>query len=463
LISCLSDPNTVNDVEQAPAQNLELSEEFASSPSEEVSSDSSEVDELSEAITNPPQTDNPTVVGITPEISADDTPEITPLELVSQGYNQTERQIVYAFVVENLNQDSAIADSKYEVTAYDSTGVSLASDSEFLALLLPNQQLGISGNLFLEQSTPVALITVRLETGQPQTDFLDAGLATNNVRHWPGERYDRVTAVVSNDSPDDLEQIRLAAIAYDSQGDIIGAGHSLLNFMLAGRETGVDITIDAAGEIDRIELFPRISPAPLLSSVEQVQVSGGLLSLLDSGFSQQDIEFSYGFLYVNRNPSFAVEDSLYRLTAFNDEGDVIAVDEGKINLILPGQTLGMGKLLFIENEEVVDRIDLAIQPGSAVLSPDIPSFEVQDLELGEAGNRIDLSGQILNPFDKILENISLYIIFFDQDGLIIGGSSDNLELLPAADSIPVELNIQSPVTPVSAQLFASVKALDDLE
>lgn len=185
--------------------------------------------------------------------------------------------------------------------------------------------------------------------------------------------------------------------------------------------------------------------------------------MLDSGFSQLDIEVSFGFLVVNRNLSFAVEDSRYRLTAFNEEGFVIAVDEGRIDLVLPGQTMGLGRSLFIENEESVDRIDLVIQNGTAVLTPPLPLFEIQNLAVAGADGATGLTGQIFNPFDKLLKDISLYVIYFDQDGQIIGGSSGNLDMLPAAGSASVDMNISAAVSPVTTQLFASVSALEDLK
>ncbi len=236
MISCQSGTDTVNSNTQPPTQGIVSDDDSAnSSPDESPSDSSSGGGQKPETENDPPLTESNIPDDAESTITPNETPDTVPLQLVSQGYNQADRQIAYAFIVENLNQETAVADSKYEVTAYDSTGVNLASDSEFLTMLLPGQQLGISGNLFLEQSTPVALITVRLETGQPLFDFTDSGLDVKKIRYWPGQRYNRVTAIVSNDSLDDLEEIRLAAVAYDSQGAIIGAGHSLLNFLLAGR------------------------------------------------------------------------------------------------------------------------------------------------------------------------------------------------------------------------------------
>lgn len=390
------------------------------------------------------------------------TPEISPLQLVNQGFSQVDRQVAYAFVVENLNQETAISDSKYQVTAYDSTGVNLASDSEFLALLLPDQRLGIAGNLFLEQSTPVALVTVRLETGQPVIDFSSPSFDVSKIRYWQGQQYDRVTAIVSNKGSDDLEQLRLAALAFDSQESIVGAGHVLLNFLPAGQETGIDITLNVIGEVDHIELFPRISPLTSVSSDAQIQISGNRLSLLDIGFSQLGIEVLFGFLIINRNLTFALEDSLYRLTVFNETGEVIAVQEGQIDLILPGQTLGLGGSLFIDNDISVDKIDVIIQNGMATLTPPLPLFEVEDLTIIENEGALELVGEVINPYNRPLENISLTAILFDADGRITGGHTETLDLLPASGALPVDMNILSSITPATVQLFASAGALAEL-
>jgi len=62
----------------------------------------------------------------------------------------------------------------------------------------------------------------------------------------------------------DLENIRVAAVAYDEAGNIIGGGFTYLDFVPANGQAAVEVSITTSGVPATVELYPTISGLTLL-------------------------------------------------------------------------------------------------------------------------------------------------------------------------------------------------------
>lgn len=384
---------------------------------------------------------------------------LTDLAIKKHGYKQNEGELVYAFLVQNPNPDLTIADSEYQVIAYDSGGRVVLTDSEVISFILPGQSLGIAGNMFLEEYTPIEDLVVQIQTGKPYLDEMIPNLDVQAVEYRPGEYYDRITGLIAGPNSHDIEDLRVSAIAYDNTGEIIGAGYSFVSFIKAGTVTGVDVTITNDGIVDRVELFPRLSHSFIDTESDERSKNVWELSLLRTDFIQNDLEVGYGFLLENPSQTHAAEDSEYRMTAFDSAGKVILVDEGYVDRVIPGQTFGFGSTFFVEEWEEVDSIDLQVKTGAFRQSEFYPELEIAKVKIqGDEYSRI-VSGEIMNRNDQDIEDIQVSAIVFDADDQIVGGGTNWLDFIPAGDSSAVEIWVTSVGEPVSAQLFASIDEL----
>ncbi len=70
--------------------------------------------------------------------------------------------------------------------------------------------------------------------------------------------------MVSSAAKKDLKEIRVSAIAYDKAGNIIGAGSTYLDFVPAGGQAAVEVSVTTSAEPDRVELYPTLSFLTLL-------------------------------------------------------------------------------------------------------------------------------------------------------------------------------------------------------
>ena len=402
---------------------------------------------------------NAIAVETLPEVTV--SPEVKPLMVTKQGFGQDEREVAYAFLVKNADAAAAVAGSEVQVKAYDAASRVIATDSDYITIVLPGQTLGIAGNLSLEEEIPVAKLIVQIKTGQPYFFETMPVLDVKGIKYRPGQYYDRVTGLIDNSAGRDLEDLRVSAIAYDKVGDIVGAGYTFVSFLLADSSTGVDITLSTRGLVDKVELYPRLSFFTNLESAKQRPAGADDLSIQAHGFAQAGIEVGYGFLAENTNETFAVKDSEYRMTTFDDRGDVIAVDEGYIKLLLPGQIFGIGGTFYVEEGEEADHVDLQLKSGNYQSSSHLSWLVASNIEVSVDDSSTTVTGEILNPNEQALEDIWVTAVAYDEMGQIVGGGFTWLDFIPANGESAVEVRVTSAGKPVSAELYASVGELPE--
>jgi hypothetical protein len=402
-------------------------------------------------------------------LSIDNNPEeslvdgLTALVIQKQGYGQNEQELAYAFLVHNPNPDLTIADSEYQVIAYDQSGRVVLTDTEFISFILPGQSLGIAGNMYLEEDVLIEDLVVQVQTGKPHFDKAIPALDVQAVEYRPGEYFDRVTGLIAGPKNHDVEDLRVSAIAYDNAGEIIGAGYSFVSFIKAGKTTGVEVTITNDGIVDRVELFPRLSLSFVDFVGEKRSKNVQDLSLLQTDFVQNDQEVGYGFLIENPNQNLVAEDNEYRITVYDSAGKVILVDEGYIDRLMPGQPFGFGSTFFVEEGEEVESIDLQLKTGSFRRSELFPTLETGNVKiLGDQYSNI-VTGEIVNRHDQAFEDIRVSAVVFDANDQIVGGGFTWLDDIAANDRLGVEIWINSVGEPVSVRLFASAVQLKENE
>lgn len=89
--------------------------------------------------------------------------------------------------------------------------------------------------------------------------------------------------------------------------------------------------------------------------------------VIDQGFGQYDREVGYAFIVENPNEGFAIENSRYQIALYDDADTIVGTNSGYIEVVLPGQTLGLGDTSFLDEGLTVARIDVQIRGrGGAV-------------------------------------------------------------------------------------------------
>ncbi len=392
------------------------------------------------------------------------------LQLVAQGFGQEETaetastsRVGYAFLVRNNDTEHALQSSAYRVIAQDSANNILASDDGPILFVLPGQTLGIGGTLFVPRSQRVTRLTVHLGTGELTTVRSSPFLSAEHVRY---DALPSATAsgVIHNPFERNITSLRISAIAYDAGGKIVGGGFGYLAFIPAGGSLGVITSLNRAADIARVELYPGLSSqSTVMWPGEGLPPGGRPLILGEHGFGQRGIQWGYAFLLENPNDTLVVREILYHVTAYNATGEVVATDDGRLEVLLPGEKLGVGGNLPLDYQEIITRVEVAILPGKYQLSANIPPLRIVDAVYRDKEPQPYVTGRLINPYAQNVTHLRLSAIAYNASGGIIGGGYAPMESLPAQGEVTIEVPVVTSGAPARVELYATRTALTKME
>ena len=399
----------------------------------------------------------------TPAPTATPTPKPEAIQLVAQGFGQDDRDLGFAFLVENPNVGFAIERSQYQVAAYDDAGTVLKTDSGYIKLIVPSQTLGVAGTMWLDEGVTVSKVEVQLRQGDTVASDPIPSFEVESTIYYAGEYSDDATGIISSPYNRDLTNIRVSAVVYNEGGEIVGGGFTYLNFILANSSAGVDVRITNSGNVATVELYPSVSGLTFLRTEDALPEGASDLVLVKQGFGQDERRAGFGMLIENPNDGFAVENSQYHLTAFAEDGHVLETEEVYVKVLLPNQTLGVGGDLYLREGMRIARVDIQVKAGSFEESDPIPYFAAQNIAYQAGTYSSKVTGEIVSPYTKDITNVRVSAIGYDEAEEIIGGGFTYLDFVPANGKAAVEVSITSSDTPAATDLYAAVSALSDFD
>ena len=199
-----------------------------------------------------------------PTMAAPESP--TAPQVVATGFGQDGSQMGVAFIVENPNPGHTFESSQYQIAAYDANNTVVETESGYVTLLLPGQRAGIATTMFLNEGVTVARVDVQLKAGRAQPSEPVPTFTVDAVTYMPEEYFPKVTGTITSPYQQDLENIRVSAVAYDAAGQIIGGGFTFVDFVPAGGQAAVEVSVTTAGPPASVELYPMVSGLTLLGS-----------------------------------------------------------------------------------------------------------------------------------------------------------------------------------------------------
>jgi len=402
--------------------------------------------------------------------------ELTPgqadgaLQLVDQGFGQEETpgttssvRVGYAFLVRNSDAKRALQSSAYRVVARDAENNVLASDGGSIVLVMPGQTLGIGGTLFVTESARVANLSVQLRAGELAAVRSSPFLSVEHVRYDAAPDA-TVSGVINNPFERDITDLRVSAVAYDADDRIVGGGFALLAFIPANRSLGVITSLNRASNVARVELYPDFSDQSSVTWPNEGLPPGGrALVLGQQGFGQRDDQLGYAFLLENPNDTLVVREIYYHVTAYSAAGEVLATDAGRLEIVLPGEKLGIGGSLPLEGEERIARVEALVLPRKYQLSASVPPFRVVDAVYQDDEAQPRATGRLINPYPQRVMQLHLSAVAYDAVGNIIGGGHTALEAVPAQGEVTAEVPIVVSAAPARVEIYATRTALTKME
>jgi hypothetical protein len=383
--------------------------------------------------------------------------------VLAKGFGQKEQEVGYSFIIENPDPTYAYEDSEYHVALYDTNGTVLKTDSGYINMLLAGQQLGVSGSIYLDEGVTATKMEVQLNQGNVVEAKDYKPFTVENGTYFPNEYSPTVRGLINNPYEQDVRDLKVSAVLYNSAGEIIGGGNAYLNFILANSSTGVAIYVTSSGEVSRVDIYPSFSGFYELDIQEQLPEGASKLVLSKQGYGQDGTNLGIGMILENHNQAYAIENSMYHATSFSEDGTILAVSEGYLSVLLPGQTLGVADAQYLNEDVIVSRVDIQIKEGDFTESSIVSTFSSENISFLPDEYSPRVTGEIVNPYSKELSYVRVDAIAYNDIGDIIGSGLAYLDFVPANSKTAVEVYITVSGTPAKVELYAVPSMLSDIE
>jgi hypothetical protein len=386
-----------------------------------------------------------------------------PLILGKTGFGQNNRELGFAFILQNPNPDLAIMYIPYQVAIYDANDKVVETYERYIDFVLPGQQLGIGATITLNDGVTAAKIVVQLSEGQPVNTELSDPFTVGNVSYVPNEYNSTARGVITNPYSQDMTTLTVSAVLYDETDQIIGGGNTYLSFLLANSSSGIIVPVESSKDASRVEIYPTVPSNYDLEYSDQIPEGASNLVVTKQGFGQDNTSLGIGTIVENPNSGYALESSMYQSTSYSSDGFVLGVSSGYINVLLPSQRLGVADSQYLDEGVIVSRVDVQIKTGSFSELNIIPMFTSENVNFIPDEYSPQVTGEIVSTYSKEVSNVRVDAIAYNEAGEIIGSGYTYLNFVPANSKAAVSVYVTVAGTPAKVELFASPSALSDLE
>lgn len=366
------------------------------------------------------------------------------------------------FLVENPNEKLALDRSEYQVTFYDSAGSTLKTETGYINTIFPGEKLGVFVATYLEEGQKAAKADVQISNGSPAlVEITGSPFTIDKATFLPDDNFPKASGVIQNLLDVDLTELQLTAVLYDDAGAIVGGGYTYLNFVPAKGQTGADVSVLVSGKPAKVELY--LTPTSL-SVIEQKEVVTNSISLGDQGFAQNRTQVGVAYFVSSSEMQRSVENTLYRVSAYADDGSVLGTDSGYITFVLPGEKLGNYAELSVPDGKKVANVVIQVKSGdSKDVNISQNPFSVDNVKFQASNLFPKVTGVISNGLNMDVTEMKVNAMAYDADGKILGGGFTYVDFLPASGQAAVEVSTTISGAPAKWELYPTLSGLSIFE
>lgn len=391
-----------------------------------------------------------TIAAATPEITTEEeVEEPTPptiavlegLEMLDQSMWVQDGAFVFvAYLFENFSSDVLYEDVEFTISLYDTDGKLIDQDYHSMPWFFPNQTFGLVSNFWFSIDT-IVVDTVELDWNYSRTSspgsFVNP-FTTDSIVFWDNGGYPLISGKVVNKEATTYTDIRVNVICYDSTDAIIGGGYTFVDFIHLDDFMGFTTYADTFGDIASCEVFP------ILTYVTQFIDKTDFMSeisVLDSHFYSSDFGFIDGGFVLKNETDSVLSNSLVYITFFDENDNITATAIAYVDLILPGESLGIAPWVTTPPEEVEGmRYDILMLPGDPLDEYELESntFKIESTSISAEDDSYVLVS-FTNTSSKMVSELDVYVLLYNADGQIIGGGREwTKEPTPAGGTSEIE-------------------------
>ena len=406
------------------------------------------VETAEEVAALPTGTPTPEPIEQIEEIEAEEETEevLTPGFGVVEGMDksmwvQEDSYVYVAFLFENESSDMLYEDVMFSISLFDESDKLLYDEYLTTPWLFPEQTVGMFSSVWLEvDMSPVAKVTATFSyqeataPGEMVNPF-----TSESIVYWPGDGYAMVTGKIVNNQDTTYTDLLVYAVCYDNAGEIVGGGFTYVDFIHLNDFMGFTMYVDTIGEVASVEVFPLLS-----YSTRFIDKTDFLseISILDYYFYPNEWGYFIGGFIARNETETVLSDSLVYITFYDDQENVTATATAYIDLFLPGDTIGISPWVTTPPQDAqTTLLDILILPGEPVDDFELDSNPFRVNSTAVTGDFDDyVLVNFTNTYNRQVSELDIYVLVYNDDGLIIGGGWDwTRDPIPAGESAEIEV------------------------
>jgi hypothetical protein len=188
-----------------------------------------------------------------------------------------------------------------------------------------------------------------------------------------------------------------------------------------------------------------------------------MLAIVAHGFGQDGRSVGWAFIIENPNAGLAVVSSKYHVAAYDASGTVLETDSGYVTIVLPGERLGIASELFLNEGQVVERVDVQVKTGKFEPLEVTSLFTTENVTYLPDRYFPKVTGVVISSATRDLEDLRVSAIAYDAAGNIVGGGFTYLDFVPAGGRAAVEVSITTSAPPARVELYPTISGLTLLQ
>lgn len=265
--------------------------------------------------------------------------DANPVQLTELKFIQDGTKVTLFAKVRNTVSDAIAKDVYLEIYARDVNGNRLHQDMTMVKYIFPQETTGLAYHFELMSGFVVYNVELRVVSGVLDRNLkYSQPLSVRMSSLQKTESQSTFTAWLNNSDPYTYTQVRLNAIAYNKNNEIIGGGTRIVDFVPHKDQMGIAVPVEILNESDVawVEIYPWLTQ---YSASLEAGRWWDTIKVKDWNYKvDEHMQFAGGVVLENLSDNL-LTDTFYILTLSDEFGKVVISDMGYIDYIWPKEEI----------------------------------------------------------------------------------------------------------------------------
>ena len=265
--------------------------------------------------------------------------DANPVQLTELKFIQDGTNVALFAKIRNTVSDAIAKDVYLEIYARDVNGNRLHQDMTMVKYIFPQETTGLAYHFELMPGFVVNNVELRVVSGVLDRNLkYSQPLSVRMPSLQKTETTSTFTAWLDNADPYTYTQVRLNAIAYNKNNEIIGGGTRIVDFVPHKDQIGIAVPVETLSdfEVAWVEIYPWLTQ---YSASLEAGKWWDTVKVKDWNYEVNgQMQFAGGTVLENLSDNL-LTDTFYILTLSDEFGKVVISDMGYIDYIWPKEEI----------------------------------------------------------------------------------------------------------------------------